>query len=136
MHIEADPAARWATKVQNERHIQTLLMALSTIGITVVCAMLWFMNGQIEKVSSSSDQHAVAIAAIAQKQQDTSDRIAYMSTDRYTGTQAAQDRIQFVERMAEMSSDQRDIKERLRELEQQFARFRARFDDTESDSES
>jgi len=128
---DSDPALQWETKVQRERHVQTLLLTAITIGITVVCAMLWFQTQQIEKVSDSSDEHAVAIASIAQKQEDMNARILDMSADRYTGTQAAQDRIQFVERLAEMSSDQRDIKARLRDLEQQFARFRARFDSLE-----
>lgn len=81
------------------------------------------------EIRENQNQASIQIAAQGVRMSALGDRFERLASDRYTGTQAAQDRLQIAERLSNFSDDLREVKSRINALEQQVARLEANTDD-------
>lgn len=93
-----------------ERHIQTGLLTFIVLGVGVV-------GNHMGSLRTDTQGMAVQVAEQGVKINGLSDRFDRLAADRYTGSQAARDRIEIMDRIGTLNSDIRETKSRLNELE-------------------
>ena len=107
-----------SAKIQNERHLQTMLLTLITLGITLAIAMLMFLHAQQTKLMDEQKIDGRHIVAISTNQVAMRDRIDELAQDRYTASQATSDNKAIFREIGILTETVAGIDDRLRKVEQ------------------
>ncbi len=106
-----------------ERHFQSALLGLISV---LLAGTLWVLTevlDSIDSVESRQSMQGQTISALVENQGNARERLDLLASDRYTATQAAQDKLEIRQNLSTISSRLADYGERIRRLENEWARF-------------
>jgi len=113
-------ADKLSSKIQSERHLQTFLLGLISLGLSLAIIMLMFMyNGQ-SKLRDEQKVDGKHIVEIATNQTAIKQRMEDLSVDRYTATQAVADHRLINRDINELTKSVESLDGRVRAVEQKI----------------
>lgn len=106
-----------------ERHIQSALLGVISILLSLNLWMLNRMATKMDRIEDVQSTQGATISALVERQDNQSDRLDFLSGDRYTGTEAAQDQLDVNRDINSIRAQIQDHGSRLRALENEWARY-------------